>query len=396
MINRRNFLKKTSTALLSTPLLLNGGLSYASTDGKPLNIGIIGCGDRGGGLASILQNNQLLRVVACCDIIPFRLEKVATKNGSTPYTDYRALLDDPNVEAVIIASPFGLHDEMAIDAIQAGKHVYCEKTMAKGVNEIQSVLDAHRNSKLVFQVGYQYNSSALYKKVYEIIASGYIGEITAIECQWNRNGNWRREVPDPKWEKIINWRMYKEHSGGLVAELCSHQIDFICRTLKEFPKKIVGFGGIDHWKDGRETFDNVHLLYEFPGGVDASFTCTTTNGFENYEIRILGSKATILLDLRKATIHLEKNELKDYGIVDGVSGATRTAWEKGKGAPIEVDQIDPSKSALEQFYYAIREDKPVISDIESGAYASKCVQMSLDSLYEEKIAYWKDYPELRV
>jgi len=148
--------------------------------------------------------------------------------------------------------------------------------MVRGVEEIQTVIDAHRETTQIFQVGHQYNSAELYQKVSQIVQSGYLGEITAFECQWNRNGDWRRPVPHPKWERAINWRMYKENSGGLVAELCSHQIDFICRTLGEAPEVITGFGGIDYWKDGRETFDNVHLLFKYPSGIDASFTCTTS------------------------------------------------------------------------------------------------------------------------
>jgi len=392
---RRDFIKKSSLTALALPFVGSTSLWSNTTKKESLNLGVIGCGARGGGITKMLKDHPLINVMACCDILQFRLEATSQVSGAKAYKDYRALLDNPKVEAVLIASPFGLHDEMAIDAIKAGKHVYCEKTMAKGINEIQSVLDVNRGSNLVFQVGHQYSCTELYQKVLQIIKSGYIGDITAFDCQWNRNGNWRQDVPDPKLEKIINWRMYREHSGGLVAELCSHQIDFICRILEESPEKIVGFGGIDYWKDGRETFDNVHLIYEFPSGVNASFTCTTSNAFEDYKIRILGDKATIILDYTNAEIYLEKKTLdSEKTVVDGVSGATQMAWKKGEGAPIEVNRIDATRHALEQFYYSVKEEMPVISDIKTGSKTAKCVQMSLDSLYNDKIAYWKDYPKL--
>lgn len=395
-MQRRRFIRNTGIALGGC-WVSGATLTWASPKKEEvLNIGVIGTGSRGTGISSILKDMPHFNLMACCDLIPFRLEE-AMKYASSEakaYQDYRALLDDKKLDAVIIATPFGLHANMAIDALRAGKHVYCEKTMAKGLPEIQAVIDIHKNSKLVFQTGHQYNSSELYLKVGQIIKSGYIGDVTAFVCQWNRNGDWRRPVPEPQWERLINWRMYQEHSGGLVAELCSHQIDFINRVLGEFPKKIAGFGGIDHWKDGRETFDNIHLMFEYPSGVDATFSCTTTNGFDDYQIKILGEKATIVMDYVSAHIFLENKAKKELGVVDGVSGATQKAWEKGEGAPIEASSQDITAQALSQFYEAITQGKTIPSDIKSGATTSKCVQMALDTLHQEKITYWKDYPIL--
>lgn len=396
-MQRRKFIQQAG--LTSGGLLLgNAPFTLAPSQKKEvIRLGIIGVGSRGRGIASLLKPLPNFELAACCDILPFRLEQgmqYATAKTKA-YQDYRALLDDKKVDAVIIATPFGLHDEMAIHALQAGKHVFCEKTMAKGLPAIQSVIDAHKKTNLVFQTGHQYNSSALYLKVGHIVQSGYIGEVTAFQCQWNRNGDWRRPVPDTQWERLINWRMYKEHSSGMVAELCSHQIDFINRVLGERPQKIAGFGGIDHWKDGRETYDNLHLIFEYPSGIDATFSCTTTNGFDDYQIRILGKKATILMNYTSALIYLEPKAQKELGIVDGVSGATKKAWEKGEGVPIQASSQDITAQALIQFYEAITQEKPVPSDIKSGAITSKCVQMAFDALHQEKITYWKDYPVLK-
>ncbi|MEQ9296956.1 MAG: Gfo/Idh/MocA family oxidoreductase [Cyclobacteriaceae bacterium] len=392
MVSRRVFVKASTLTALSAPLYSSMLLESQS---KPqLRLGVIGCGDRGSGISSAIQAHPLFSVEGVCDVIPFRLEALAQSTNSKPYDDYRALLDNKNIDAVIIAVPFGLHYEVALDAIAAEKHIYCEKTMVKGIKQIQSVLDAQRNSDLIFQTGHQYNSSELYQKVEQMIKSGYLGEVTAFECQWNRNGDWRRDVPDPKWERLINWRMYKEHSGGLVAELCSHQIDFINRVLGELPKKIMGNGGIDHWQDGRETFDNVHLLFEYPNGIDASFTSTTTNAFEGYQIKILGSKATVVMGMTSAKIYLEDKGQNVYGLVDGVSGATKAQRSKGEGAPITARNTDITVQALEQFHASIFDGADVYADIASGANTSKCVQMCLDAMYEEKIVRWDDYPGL--
>lgn len=394
MKSRRAFLKTSGLAALSVPLISSDWIKINS--GKKLRLGIIGCGDRGSGISESIKSHPMFTVEAISDVIPFRLSALQKTTRAKAYADYRTLLEDKKVDAVIIAVPFGLHDEVSIDAINAGKHVYCEKTMVKGIQQIQQVLDAQRNSGLIFQTGHQYNSSELYQKIEQYVKNGDIGEITAFECQWNRNGDWRREVPDPKWERMINWRMYREHSGGLVAELCSHQIDFINRILGEAPKKIMGTGGIDYWKDGRETYDNIHMLFEYPGGVDASFTCTTTNAYEGYQIRILGKNATIVMGPRSAKVYMEKKAKLEYGNVDGVSGATLTKWQSGEGITIDADNTNITVQALEQFYRSIYDGERVYADIESGAITSKCVQMSLDALYQSEIKYWKDYPELKV
>lgn len=362
---------------------------------KQVNIGVIGTGDRGKGLMSLITQIDGLEVVACADVIPFRLTEGLSKAPKAKgYHNYNDLLNDKNVDAVMISTPFSTHDQIAIAALKAGKHVYCEKTMTKGLDETQRVLSAAAQSNKVFQTGHQYHSSPLYNRAVEIIQSGYIGEITSFESQWNRNGDWRRPVPDPKWERLINWRMYREYSGGLVAELMSHQIDFINWAMNSQPAKVTGFGGIDHWNDGRETYDNVHLLFEYPSGLDASFTCTTTNGYEDYQIKVLGSEGTMILDYTKGVVFAESRDLTEKGIVDGVSGATLQAWNSGKGTPIDAPGNDPTLDALKQFYNSIVNDAPVISDVKSGAQTAKCVQISLDALYDGKIKYWSDYPEL--
>src|SRR5690606_13195397 len=278
-MKRKEFLKKSallSVSVISTTSVL-GVISNSTGMAKAVKLGVIGTGDRGSGLISILNEIEGIDVVAVCDILDFKLKNglSRTNNTAKSYKDYKDLLNDKDIEAVLIATPFNTHAQIAIDAVDAGKHVYCEKTMAKGFKDIDALVKKVSNSKKVFQTGHQYHSSKLYKHIVELIKSGEIGDIASFECQWNRNGNWRRSVTDPSLERAINWRMYRKYSCGLVAELCSHQIDFVSWVLGENPKKIMGTGGVDFWKDGRETYDNVHLLFEYPSGVKATFKCLT-------------------------------------------------------------------------------------------------------------------------
>lgn len=357
-----------------------------------LNIGVIGTGIRGGGLMSIINTIDHVNVIAGCDVLPIRLNKGLAKVNSNPigYSDYRQLLDNKDIDAVIVATPFNTHSKIAIDAIDAGKHVYCEKTLAKGYNGIGELLNKVNQSKNIFQTGHQYHSSRLYTHVVDLIQQGKVGNIIAFECQWNRHGNWRRPVPEPKLEKAINWRMYREFSGGLTAELCSHQIEFVNWVLNETPNQVMGIGGVDYWKDGRETFDNVHLIYSYPNGVKATFTCLTSNAKDGYQIKVFGDKGTIVIDTKNAWFYPEgKKKNKVIGDVDGVSGAT-AQWDKEKGSKINLEHLDPSKQALLDFASSIRSNKNPESNVIIGAKAAVCVQMGLDAMYNNKIVAWNN------
>lgn len=395
-MKRRDFVIKSSlaTGAIASSASALGHVFGSKNTEKNFKIGIIGTGDRGSGLIPIINDIPNFEVAACCDILPFRLENGLKKSNQNPkgYSDYRKLLEDKNLDAVLIATPFGTHSKIAQDAIDADKHVYCEKTLAKGYDGISQLVKKVRGSGLIFQTGHQYHSSRLYSHIVELIQTGKVGKIAAIESYWNRNGNWRRSVSDPQLERVINWRMYDELSGGLVAELCSHQLDFCNWALDGVPEKVMGMGGIDYWKDGRETYDNVHLMYLYPDGVKAKFTSLTSNANEDYKIKIMGDKGTLILNSAKAWFYPEEKYKKELGEVDGVSGAT-AAWEEGKGIPIEVVHADPSKDALMDFKTAVLQNERPISDVIAGAKAAICVQMGLDAMKKNEIITWpsEDY-----
>ena len=393
-MKRRNFIKKAgiASAGILTSNAVFGNLSpLKSSFNDTINIGVIGTGQRGGGLTSIINKIDGMRVVASSDVIPFRLESGLAKANSKPkgYKNYKALLDNKDVDAVIIATPFNTHSQIAIDALDAGKHVYCEKTLAKGYEGIQNIINKTKDSKSIFQTGHQYHSSRLYTYVVDLIQQGKVGNITAFECQWNRHGNWRRKVPREDLEKAINWRMYREFSGGLTAELCSHQIDFANWVLGETPEQVMGVGGVDYWKDGRETFDNVHLTYSYKNGVKAKFSCLTSNAKDGYQIKVLGDKGTLIVDYKDAWFYPEGKKNKVMGEVDGVSGAT-AKWDKAKGYNINIEHLEPSKQALIDFKNAIINNKKPLSDITTGAKTAVCVQMALDAMYNNEIVKWND------
>lgn len=393
-MDRRKFLINGGTA---TAAIIASSSVFASLgnglSSKKINVGIIGTGQRGTGLIPFINEIENLNVHACCDVISFRLEKAIGKTDgkAKAYDNYKSLLKDKDIDAVVIATPFNTHSQIAIDAIEAGKHVYCEKTMAKGYEGIQELVSKVKKSDIIFQTGHQYHSSRLYTHVVKLIKEGKVGNILAFDCQWNRSGNWRRQVPNPNLERAINWRMYKEYSGGLVAELCSHQIDFVNTILEENPLQVMGTGGVDYWKDGRETYDNIHLIYSYPKGIKAKFTCLTSNAKEGYQIKVIGDKGTMVITTKTAKFYPEikkKQKNKKLQNVDGVSGATWQKDDLGYGEPINIVHDNPSKQALLDFRNSILDNKEPVSNVVTGGKAAICVQMGLDAMYNNKIIYW--------
>src|SRR6478736_1372929 len=237
-MKRRDFIRQSG--LFTTGLLLHQQMALATTANefdKIITVGIIGCGDRGSGLGGVLNNMpEQFQLKTVCDVLAFRLnnaKQIDKQNNLRYETDYRKVLDDKTIDAVIIATPLSLHYEIATAAIQAGKHVYLEKTMTHNAEQALALVKlAKQHPKQVLQIGHQYRYTPLYFKVKEMIDKGYLGKVTQIDCRWDRNWNWRRPVPQGYTDKQINWRMYKEYSGGLVAELLSHQIDFINWAFK--------------------------------------------------------------------------------------------------------------------------------------------------------------------
>ncbi|MCP4046435.1 MAG: Gfo/Idh/MocA family oxidoreductase [Gammaproteobacteria bacterium] len=300
-------------------------------------------------------------------------------------TDYRYLLDDPQIDAVVIATPFHFHAQPMIDALDAGKHVYCEKTLVKGHDQIAQVGKAVAKSDRIVQTGYQHRYSDHLQYIAGLIQSGAIGSVSKVNCKWNRNGDWRRPVPSPEYERAINWRMYREYSGGLTAELSSHQMDIIRWMLDSPPKQVMGTGGIDHWKDGRDTRDNTHLIVSHENGIVVSYECMTTNAFEGFRMTFLGTEGTIVTSLDEAWISSDKLdgegpegvELPDD--VDAVTGATM-AVTGVKGKRIKLASFNPTQNAMAGFRKSILTNTKPAASVENGLATARTVQLSLDAM----------------
>jgi predicted dehydrogenase len=253
--------------LEGAPAILKG---HAVSD--QIKYGMIGTGGRGSYLLEHLAKVDNGHCSAVCDLDDGRLDKAAAAIGTNPikYKDYRELLSDKNVEAVLIAVPLFEHFEVTKDALQAGKHVFCEKSLVFKPEELHALRAlVPQYPKQVLQVGLQRRYSKFYQLAKELVDKGVLGDVTHIEAMWHRNPGWMMNG--------FNWRLYREYSGGLAAELASHQLDVADWIFGGSPEFVVGVGGLDTWKDGRDVFDNIQLIYKYPNGRKVIYSAISTN-----------------------------------------------------------------------------------------------------------------------
>jgi len=380
-MKRRQFLSSTvaTAALAAMPGFVSAKAD--KTAGETLRLGYIGTGRQGRKhirLASALPGIERRTL---CDILPFQLEEAMSLVGpeTKSVTDYRYILDDPEIDAVVIATPFHFHAKPMMDALDAGKHVYCEKTLVKGHDQIMQIREAVANTDRIIQTGYQHRYSDHLQVVAGLIKAGEIGSISSVECQWNRNGDWRRPVPSPEYERAVNWRMYREYSGGLTAELSSHQMDIIRWMLGSPPQQIMGTGGIDHWKDGRTTRDNIHLIVRHENDVVVSYKSMTTNAYEGFRMTFLGTEGTIVTSLDEAWISTKSEEEDVPEGVDAVTGATMSLSGQ-PGRWVRPKEFNPTRNAMAAFRKSVISNTRPPASVENGLATARTVQLSLDAM----------------
>lgn len=312
-LNLRQFIKSLGyitggTALLATTPWLASCTpeKLKEINSEKARVALIGTGSRGQYHIHNLKAIPHAKIVALCDNYPVNLQQALELcPDAKPYTDYRELLESKEIDGVIIATPLNWHAPIVLDALAAGKHVFCEKAMAHTLSECRAVYDAylHTDRTLYFCMQRMYDEK--YIKAMQMIHSGLIGDVVGMRCHWFRNADWRRPVPTPELERKINWRLYQESSGGLMTELASHQLEVCNWASKKMPESIMGMGDIVYWKDGREVYDSVNVTYRYSDGVKIAYESLISNKFNGMEEQILGSKGT--MDLAKGLYYLEED-----------------------------------------------------------------------------------------
>lgn len=376
-----------------------------STKKEIARLGIIGPGSRGQFLMSFLKKNAKVEVVALCDIYQPSIDgALKLYPEATVYKDYRKLLEDRRVDAVLIATPLNTHFQIAMDAFDAGKHVFCEKALAMTIADCYQMYQKHRETGKVFFAGQQRLFDPRYIRAMEMVQQGVFGDIEAIRTFWFRNNDWRRPVPSPELERHINWRLYNEYSKGLMTELACHQIQIGTWAMKNIPDKVMGHGAITHWKDGREVYDNVSCIYVFDNGVKLNFESVISNKFYGLEEQILGNLGTV--EPEKGKYYFEnvepapgflqlindiENSLFDSLPFAGTSWAPETAnVNKGEYIIGEKPTSDGTSLMLDAFVEAVITGKQPEKIAEEGYYASALCLLGHEAIEKEQIVPFPD------
>lgn len=260
-----------------------------------VRLGVIGTGDRGRTLIRNIAKTRNCVVAALCDDYEPHLTRArALVAANTPaFADHRAMLDAGGLDAVVIATPLHVHARQALDAFDAGLHVWCEKAMARTIADCSAMVKRAQDSRKVLQIGHQRMFNPTYLNALSRVKAGEIGAVTQIRASWHRNTSWRRPVPADSTDRRLNWRLYRESSAGLMTELATHQLQVASWFLDAAPTRVIGSGSICFWKDGREVYDHAALVYDYAGGRKLVWTSLLNNARYGCEEQIQGSKGTI-------------------------------------------------------------------------------------------------------
>jgi predicted dehydrogenase len=408
-IDRRTFVGTAAGAMAGAMLVAGCKEAVKSSlpAGTSVRLGIIGVGSRGQELMRTFLRLPGVRFTGLCDVYEPRFAQGRQITGEqTPiYHDHKQLLGAKDIDAVVVATPLSFHAEHILAALESGRTVYGEKSMAMTVEECDRIVDTVKRTGKNYQIGVQYHYATWYREALRQIREGKFGKVTQISAVWHRNGNWRRPLPNPndkQLERLINWRMYKQYSLGLLAELGSHHFAFANEVLGSAPESVVGSGGIDYWKDGRETDDNVQVTYRYPAGQTLTFSAMTTNAHEGAQIRVYGTEGTAVLTEGDGVFYYEAKKLKasvvtqvliNRGVITGASYMPEMPF-RGKGEPIPLPSDVPGNAnylACESFIRCVANHQRPEADELAGRAEALMVILGNQAIEQEKRIWFRDY-----
>jgi predicted dehydrogenase len=402
----------------------------------------------GMGIIGFIDTETALKVpgvelVAACDLYEGRRTHAKEVFGSRVETcvDYRDILGRKDVDAVLICVPDHWHALMSINAMNSGKAVYCEKPMVRSVEEGPAVIATQKETRAVFQVGSQFASSILYDKVKELIRSGAVGKVHAIEARYNRNsdtGAWQYTIPtdaSPQtvdWDRFLGsaprrdfdpvrffrWRNYWDYGTAVAGDLFIHLITGIHHATGAIgPTRVAAMGGRRYWDDGRDVYDVIMGLLDYPEtAAHGSFTLSLVTDFEDggggaTQFRFVGTEGVIDVSFRELTLtrvgieHASASQLlKGYNSVKTFSNAQQAELAhkllaerpdpaaKRPAKPSEKYVVpkgyDERFDHFVNFFRSVREGKPVYEDAVFGYRAAAPALLCNESYRQKREIDW--------
>jgi predicted dehydrogenase len=439
-VNRRNFLKTASTLSAATLLAPNVRALSALQAESPrpvaandrIQIALIGAGGQGQYDTSVAIQIPEVKVVAAADCYNGRLEHAKELWGSDLFTtrDYNEILARKDIDAVIIGTPDHWHRQAAVDAMKAGKDVYCEKPMIHRYDDGPVMIETARSTGRILQVGSQRVSSIVYAKAKELLAAGAIGQLNMVTARWDRNsavGAWDYTVPPdaspetcdwPRFlgdapkipfngEQFFQWRKWKAYGTGVAGDLFVHLFSgthFI--TGSNGPTRGMATGGLRFWKDGRDVPDIMLGLFDYREGFNLSLRVNFVDGGEESEGLIFtGSEGTMEIGGNAVSINRVPRE-KEPGLMIGSfaeamqktirdnyarkyprrhpEGPPATGYEKY----VAPDGYSDSYDHFRNFFASVRTRKPPVEDAVFGYRAAGAALLSNLSMDRGAIVSW--------
>jgi predicted dehydrogenase len=264
----------------------------------PVTVAVVGLGDRGRDIMTSLSYVPGVTVAYVCDAYAGMHKKALELSPKAKaVTDYKQVLDDKTVQGVFVATATHQHKQIVLDALAAGKHVFCETPIAHTVEDAKAIALAAKAvaPKQVFQAGLQYRTNPQHHHVLKFVRTGALSTVAQAKACWHKKTSWRRVAPTDERQRALNWRLDKEISPGMIGELGIHQIDVASWFLNKKPVSVYGFGNIVAWKDGRDVADTVQAIVEYPGGVHLAYDATLANSFDGIYELFQGTDAAVML-----------------------------------------------------------------------------------------------------
>lgn len=404
-ISRREFIRTgAQSAAIAGALLAVPYVSRARVLGANdrIGVGFIGVGGRGGSHVATVkrlgEQGAKVQVTAVCDVFRYRLDESSKFSGAKAYRKHADLLADSNVDVVCIATPDRLHVPQAIDAVRAGKDVYCEKPMGHWAQFDLSRQFCEETKKLkrVVQIGNQGNSSPAWQKVKELVQSGAIGRVQLVNAGFFRHGDWGERMPiaDPEaqpgpdldWEaflgdapkvpfsvqRFFSWRKYLDYAGGPCTDLLPHLFTpFASAIGLRFPSKAVASGGIFKYTTyDREVPDTFNMCLDYPEKLSVVIYSTLANDYVT-EPAIHGDEGTLTL----------QNPGEWNVGIDSITLVPR----KGERKVFPMHKEDTTVAHWKNFLDCVRSRERPVSDVEFGLHVQAALNMAMLSLLNDKV-----------
>ncbi len=450
--SRRSFLRKAtlgSAALTSAPMVfassykeklwLNRSYEPAFfTPNDQINLALIGCGIQGIYDTQTALKVDGVKLVAVCDLYTGRLDRAKELWGDALFTtrDYRELLNRKDIDAVIVATPDHWHKTIVVDALKAGKHVYCEKPMVQKSDEGEEIIKAQKDSGKLCQIGSQGMSSLGNEKAKQLYKEGAIGDIVMLDFyndRYSAEGAWQYPIPPDANAKTVDfdtflgkapkvpyenkrffrWRNYKDYGTGVAGDLFVHAFSTLNHVISSNgPNRALATGGLRYWKDGRDVPDVSITLYDYPktdahAAFNAAFRINFIAGSGGGGgFKLVGTEGE--MEIGQNAVTLKRSKL---GLVPG--GYSMIAYTEATQQKIREEyaskNLEPRASSLStgettwrapddykgghydhffNFFQAIRGKGEIVEDPTFGLRAAGAALLANDSYYKKQPVDW--------